>query len=112
MENKFGGGVCCRKLQSTSAALRGGFLMFSHGCRHGVHAVQDMARGLGIADFKAVGLIQGHDQLEGIHGIQADAARAEQRLVITDLFRADLKHEVFDHEPLDVLFERCIFHDD
>jgi hypothetical protein len=44
--------------------------------------------------------------LEGIHRIQAEAAGAEKGLLVVNLFCPDLQHEVLDHQPFDVLFER------
>lgn len=79
--------------------------MCGHGRGHGVHAVQDSFGPVGIGDFEPVGFIQGHDQLEGVHGIQTDAAWAEQWLGIGDVVWADLEHEVLDHQAFNFLFE-------
>ena len=79
--------------------------------RHGVHAKQNPAGAFGIGNFQSIGLIEGDDQLEGVHGIQAHAAGAKQGLVVGDFFRSNLKHEVFHHEAFNVLFEcGCIIH--
>jgi hypothetical protein len=50
--------------------------------------------------------------LEGIHGVEAEAAGAEERLVVFDIVGADLEHEVFDHHFFDALPQRdFVFHD-
>ena len=46
----------------------------------------------------------GDDQLQGIHRIQAQALRSKQRLVIANLFRSDLEHEVFHQHAFDLNF--------
>src|ERR1035437_1328498 len=82
-----------------------GLLMFGDcGC-YGVDTLQNLTRNFGIGDFESIRLVEGHDQLQGIHRIQTQTAGAEQRLVVPDFFRADGEHEVFDHQPSDVLFD-------
>ena len=66
----------------------GSLLVVGDRRRHGVDVLKNPARGLGIGDFEAVGLVEGHNQLEGVHGIQAQAAGTEQGLVVADLVAA------------------------
>ena len=40
-----------------------------------------------------------------IHGVEAQAARAEERLLIADFIGSDLQHEVLDHHLLDLPIE-------
>jgi len=65
----------------------------------------DEARHLGIGKFKAVIFFQGDDQLQGIHRIQSQAARPEQRLVIPDFRRADFEHQVIHQHLFDLPLE-------
>jgi len=76
--------------------------MFGNGFGHGCHILEDLAGIFGIADLKLVLLVKSHDQLEGVHRIQTKAVRSEQRLLVADLFRGDLQHEVFDHQSLNL----------
>lgn len=80
--------------------------MFQNCRRDGGDALKNLPRGFGIGNLEAVGFVQGDNQLEGVHRIQTNAAGAEQRLIIANLFGADLEHEVFDHQPPDVLLDR------
>ena len=74
--------------------------------RDGIDTLKNLARGLGIGNLELVGLVERHDQLKGVHGIQAEAAGAEEGLVVWDVGRGDLEHEVLHHQPFDVLFKR------
>ena len=44
-----------------------GRLMFDDGIRHGVDALKNLARGLGIGNLESIRLVEGHDQLQGVH---------------------------------------------
>jgi len=81
--------------------------MFDNRRRHGGDTLKNLARGFGIGNLESIRLVEGHNQLQGVHRIQTNAAGAKQRLVVVDFFRADLEHEILDHQPLDVLFDRC-----
>ncbi len=96
--------------QLNRSGLGGGFLMRGNGGGHGINALQDAPGDVGIGNFEAVGFVQGHDELKGVHGIKADAAGAEEWLVVGNFLGPDLKHEVLDHEPLDFLFEYDVIH--
>ena len=86
-------------------------LMLDKGGRHGADALENLTRGLGIGNLESIRLVNGHNQLQGVHRIQAQAAGAKQRLVVADFFRTDLEHEVLHHQSFDVLLERgCSIH--
>ena len=95
-----------------AAGLRlAGRLVFDDGGGDGIDALQNLLRGFGVGDLEAVSFVEGDDELQGVHGIQADAAGAEQRLVVADFFRAELEHEILDHQFSDVLLDcGCVVH--
>ena len=85
--------------------------MLGNGFGHGGYALENSAGALGIGDLEPVCFVERYDQLEGVHRIQTEAAGAEQHLLVANLFRRDLQHEVFDHQPLNFLFQcRRIIH--
>ena len=83
----------------------GGGLVFDDGVGNGIHGLESLFCRFRIGNFEAVRFVQGYDQLQGVHRIQADAAGSEERLGVADFFGTDLKHEVLDHQPPDVLFD-------
>ena len=85
--------------------------MPGNGFGHGGCALKDLAGKLGIGDLEPVVLIERHDQLEGVHCIQSEAPGAEQHLLVANFLRGDLQHQVFNYQPLNVLFQcRRIVH--
>jgi hypothetical protein len=78
--------------------------MFGNSFSHGGYALKDSAGGLGIGDLEPVILVEGHDKLQCIDRIEAEASRSEQGLVVADLFGGSLEHEVLNDHALDVLF--------
>ena len=90
---------------------RRGFLMLDDRRRNGADGLKNLTRGFGIGNLESIRFVQGDHQLQGVHGIQTDTTGAKQRLVVADFVRADLEHEVLDHQLLDVPFDRrCIVH--
>ena len=51
---------------------------------HRSYTLEDGPRGFGVGDLEPKLLVQRHNQLEGIHRVQAEAARAEQSLRVAD----------------------------
>ena len=85
--------------------------MFDDGVRYGVDALENFPGNFRIGNLESIRLVERDHQLQGIHRIQTHAARTKQRLVVADFLRADLEHEVLDHQPADVLFDcGCIIH--
>ena len=80
--------------------------MFGNRFDQGGYALKDSAGGLRIGDFEPVILVEGHDELECIDRIEAEASRPEQGLIVANLISGDLEHEVLNDHALDVLFER------
>jgi hypothetical protein len=75
-------------------------------CRSdGVDGLHRLSRRFRVGEFQAVVFFQGDDQLQRVHRIQSQAARPEQRLVIADLRRADLEHQIFNQHLFDLGFE-------
>ena len=79
--------------------------MSGHRFGHGSYALEDSASAFGIRDLEPILLVERDDQLESIHGVEAQAAGAEERLLIADFVGGDLQHEVLDHHLLDIPFE-------
>jgi len=68
-----------------------------------VHAPQRFGRDLGIGNADAESFFHAHDQFEGVDGIETEAARAEERQVVTDFLSRRLEHQVFDQHFFDAL---------
>ena len=77
--------------------------MFGDAFSDSLDALEDLAGALGIRDFESILFIECHHQLQGIHRVQTEAARAEKRLLVPNFVRGDLQHQVSDHQLLDVL---------
>ena len=71
----------------------------------GADRLHRFSRHGGIGNFESVGFVQGNDQLQGVHGIQTQAAGAEEGLVVADLVWSDLEHEILDQHAFDLRFE-------
>ena len=81
------------------------------GLGNGVDTLQNLLRGFRVLDFQAECFVERHDDLQGVHRIQPDAAGAEQRLLVANLLRRELQHEVFNEQFFDFEFEcRRDFH--
>jgi len=59
----------------------------------------------GVGYLDSIAFVQRDDQLEGVHGVQSETGRPEERLVVADFLRGDLQHKVFDQEIFDLGFE-------
>ncbi len=70
-----------------------------------IHALQDFLGSGRVGYLEAEILIERDDQLQGVHGIQPQAIRPEQGLVITNLLSGHLEHEVFHHQRFDARFQ-------
>jgi len=77
-------------------------LMGLDGCRDGRDGMQCFARDGGIGNLNAVMFVQRDDQLEGVHGVQTEAAWSEERLVVANFLRSDLQQQVFDQQAFDL----------
>jgi hypothetical protein len=85
--------------------------VLADGLGNGIDALKNLLGGCRVGDFQTERFVEGHDQLQGVDRIEAEAAGAEQRLIITDFFGRQLEHEVLDHHRLDLLFQSCcVFH--
>jgi hypothetical protein len=80
--------------------------MLGNSIGHGSYALKDSAGGLRIGDLEPVILVEGHDELQRIDRIEAEASRPEQGLAVANLIGGDLEHEVLNDHALEVLFER------
>ena len=81
------------------------------GLGDGVDAAEDFLGSFRVPDFQAEAFIEGHDELQGVDRVEAEAAGAEERQVIGNFTRCDLQHQVFDHEGLDLLLQSIrVFH--
>lgn len=80
-------------------------LMGLDGCRDGRDGMHCFSRDGGIGNLKAVMFVQRDDQLEGVHGVQTETARPEERLVVANFLRSDLQHQVFDQQAFDLGFK-------
>ena len=67
-----------------------GLFFAGNSIRHGINAVKDRLGCFRVRDFQAVVLVEGHDELQGIDRIEAEAAGAEEGLVITDFLDGNL----------------------
>ena len=77
----------------------------------GVDAAEHGPRFCGIGNLQPIVFIQRDDQLQRIHGIQAKAAWTKKRLIITNFFRFDLKHEIVHQHAFDFgLKHFCVRH--
>lgn len=54
------------------------------GLRDGIDAAENFLGGLRVSDFEAEALVQGDNELKGIDRVQTEAARAEERQLITN----------------------------
>ena len=72
---------------------------------------QNLLRLPGIGDFQAEVFVESDDELKCIHRIQAQTAGAEKGLVVLDIVGRDLKHQVLDHQLLELLAQgACVVH--
>ena len=71
----------------------------------GVDALENLLRGGRVRDLESEILVERDDQLKGVNGVETEAARSEQRLIVTDFRDGDLQHQVLDHQLLDCLFQ-------
>jgi len=55
-------------------------------------------------------LLDTYSQLKRVDGVEGQTFRAEERGVITNIFRRNFQHEVFDHHVLDAGFEIIFRH--
>ena len=72
----------------------------------GGDALEGFAGGVGIGDFDAEMFVEHDDELEGIDGIKAEAAGAEERLVVGDFLRFHLQHQGLDDQAFNSVFKR------
>lgn len=77
-------------------------LMGLDGLRDGRDGTHRFSRDGGVGNLNAVAFVQRDDQFEGVHGVQSQTARSEERLVVANFLRSDLQHEVFDQEAFDL----------
>jgi hypothetical protein len=89
--------------------LCGHFLL--HGVGDRIDGLQDFFGGSGVGDFDAEIFVETDHELQGIDGIEAEAAGAKEREVVTDFGGCYLQHEVFNHHCFDAFFQSCcVFH--
>ena len=67
-----------------------------------VDGLHRLSRHGGVGYFQAVIFVECDHQLQGVHGVQAQAAGAEEGLVVADFFRRDLQHKVLDEHGFDL----------
>jgi hypothetical protein len=87
------------------ARLGLGLAFAGHGLGHRINTVQDSLGGFGIGHFQPVILVQRDDELQGIDGIEAEAAGPEKGLVIPNFFNRNLQHAILDDHLLNFASE-------
>ena len=70
-----------------------------------IHADKCLSGDFGAWRGDAEVLLNTHSQLERIDRVESETLGTEERCIITNIFRRNLQHEVFDHHALNAGFE-------
>src|ERR1017187_1579342 len=100
-----------QSLVTSTSTIHSSGHFFLNGLGNRIDVLQNQFGGGGVRNLQLESFVEGDNELQRVHGIETEAAGTEQRLVIADFSRRDLKHEVFDHQCFDFFFQCArVFH--